>query len=301
MHVCMLANQAWLTPVLLAPAAMPGMLHSSFRTAVNLRITPTPGKVRLLTLLPDHYPAVPDSLTLKPADLELVRRQPIGTQLTKEKGRIRIGKTNDLELFLPESINRFAWLRPVKATCDWRDAIRAFPDYLPDFANEHGLAHLPAADQNQVAGQLHRFARALLRGDTARASAALCRVVGLGRGLTPAADDRLVSIMGLTGLIRQQLGQVPIGLAMEDLLPGRTTDVSSKYLVCADEGYYPSSLTALWQAILENTCREWPAVIQAVAAIGGTSGRDYLAGTAIACWETTAFLSAVKEQNHAIC
>ena len=101
----------------------------------------------------------------------------------------------------------------------------------------------------------------------------LCRLIGLGIGLTPSGDDFLCGI--LAGLHMQ--GKESTEFA--DFLRGdiqknlyRTNEISAAFLSCALEGHFSLAVNQLWT----NPCTEQ--ILQMFQSIGHSSGMDTLCG-----------------------
>lgn len=95
------------------------------------------------------------------------------------------------------------------------------------------------------------------------------KVIGLGRGLTPAGDDLLVGMLGTLALTRRILFSLEI--------EGRTTLISKTQLGHAMRGEVPESLYDVIHALGCADASISPAV-RRLLSFGHTSGRDMLAG-----------------------
>jgi hypothetical protein len=163
-----------------------------------------------------------------------------------------------------------------------------------------GLSELTSHRRVAVEVLLQQFGAGLLMGDAWQIAAAAVRCVGLGKGLTPSADDALVGMMAVVGEARAYGCLAGTGwpekpapdgdqavvdnvMAFVALINGRTTDVSLKYLRCAAEGRFSEVLLNLVAALFEGASRNWEGLIAAVAQVGGTSGLDMLHGAALGC------------------
>ena len=106
-----------------------------------------------------------------------------------------------------------------------------------------------------------------------RTSRQLCRLIGLGIGLTPSGDDFLTGV--LAGLRLRGLEESPLFAALAEQIRhalSRTNDISRAFLVCALEGHFS-------QAVLSLKNEADPALLrQRFAAIGHSSGMDTAAG-----------------------
>jgi hypothetical protein len=111
----------------------------------------------------------------------------------------------------------------------------------------------------------------------------VCRLVGLGPGLTPSGDDVLVGAM-----LAEQLAGSAFGPGMARGLPtrvldaaNRTGDVSAHLLRLAAHGHFSAPLLGL-AAALVHPARDLQAALQAVLSVGASSGADASYGLAAA-------------------
>lgn len=115
-----------------------------------------------------------------------------------------------------------------------------------------------------------------------RASPELARaailMLGLGPGLTPSGDDLLggmflaLSALGLTGL------RDALWATLEPELALLTVGISAAHLAAAADGLGAAAVHATLNAILEGEHGSFPGHLDALAAIGHSSGFDTLAG-----------------------
>jgi hypothetical protein len=273
-----------------------GRIHSTFPSAVNVLVTPPGAECRLVTFIADPSPGVPDGFFLRTEDLAALRACGAGTQVHFEEAALEARGIR-----IPASACRrhdglVSWQStkpPARVIDDVRRTAEA------GGGRPCGLDSLPRATAERVRSRLRDVARALKQGAAGAAAEGIREVAGCGIGLTPSADDALVGIISiLQGARRYATGKAasfPEDLAwtgiaavgdagpFASLLDGRTTDVSVKYLRCAQEGRFSAPLLELLSGLF---AREAPAVdelIAAVAACGGSSGADTVFGIGIAC------------------
>jgi uncharacterized protein DUF2877 len=117
-------------------------------------------------------------------------------------------------------------------------------------------------------------------------------LVGLGPGLTPSGDDFLCGAM--TAL--HYLGHAPIAqrLALPTLpVAARDTNlISAAYLRCASAGHASIVLFDALESVVAGDDTHLARRLDAVHAVGHTSGWDSLAGAATACAELAALHAA---------
>ncbi len=134
-----------------------------------------------------------------------------------------------------------------------------------------GIPRLALSAESQA--DLHDAAESILRNQSMMAHRILYRLIGLGQGLTPSADD---AVIGILAVLRRSEG---IRFPMPVSLLERTTDVSAKYLRCAGQGYFTERI----QAIFEADSNGLPRAVRHAAAWGASSGSDMLHGVEVIC------------------
>jgi hypothetical protein len=115
----------------------------------------------------------------------------------------------------------------------------------------------------------------------------LAALVGLGEGLTPAADDVIVGVLaGLDLAAFASPKAIPLRLDLVDSLPAdlvaRTPRVSAQAIAAAVDGRYTAPLLAVLTCLAEPSTPGLGAAVTELAAVGHRSGRDTLAGLAAA-------------------
>lgn len=122
---------------------------------------------------------------------------------------------------------------------------------------------------------LQDAAQSLLLSDWKEAAAALCRLIGLGPGLTPGGDDFLCGV--LAGLILCKKDHHPFSLILHEAIAGNLADtlqISAAFLQCALEGQFSMAVCSL-------AAMPFPEEILAgFLKIGHSSGTDTLCGIA---------------------
>lgn len=109
-------------------------------------------------------------------------------------------------------------------------------------------------------------------------AAAASQLAGLGNGLTPAGDDFLVGVMAALWLTGKQSLLFTLAAAA---VP-RTTTLSAAFLRSAAQGEFIEPWHALAQALCAGEVEPFHRAVERVAQFGASSGRDALAGFAIA-------------------
>ena len=263
------AAHGGLTPFFLAPLRREGWVHSCFDRVVNVAFPLPQGPPRLLTLTGPGLPALPDGLRLPLDDFSLLRRLPVGTKAVWTGDGLRLpGMAVRLDAAAC-ALAPFP-LPPITA-----ERARRFLSLYGRLSLQNGLDALPEGSRRAALAGLSDFARALATGSGDEKK----WPIGLGKGTTPAGDDAMVGVLSALGR-----GSAPLGPSLLD----RTTDISARYLRCAQEGYFSAPVLAVWQRLT-------PQSLIGLSAVGATSGADMLLGMAAACeW----YLNK-EEKNHA--
>ncbi|HIR94389.1 MAG TPA: DUF2877 domain-containing protein [Candidatus Egerieimonas intestinavium] len=117
--------------------------------------------------------------------------------------------------------------------------------------------------------------QALLLSDWKESARRLCRLMGLGLGLTPGGDDFLCGI--LAGLILCKIDRHPFSIILHETLTenlSNTNPISAAFLQCALEGQFSMAVCSL-------TAMPFPEeILTEFLKIGHSSGTDTLCGIA---------------------
>jgi hypothetical protein len=108
-------------------------------------------------------------------------------------------------------------------------------------------------------------------------------LIGLGPGLTPAADDFLVGLMLIMSYITQNLGNqgITVQAAIKSIascVRNRTTTISEEFLLQAADGNANEVVLSLIEALLTANPAEVERTAQRAMDYGGTSGIDIALG-----------------------
>lgn len=283
-------NLAALTIGEAVPAEFDAVVHSVFRSAVNLRLNRGDG---LLTLVTSDEADLPQGIRVDtPPVFSFETLQP-AEPASCHDGLLHLASlTIDLR---PAS--RWTCSLPAlrtdltnpQVTAAWRIVWRALNarqiQTQADIIAENLLtADLSRSSVSSIAASaLRSLITAARHLDTAALPPPLTALIGLGSGLTPSGDDLVVGF--LAGLWCTVLGQKErldflsrLGEAVITLSP-RTNDISRTYLLHAARGKVSSRLLELAQVIShgENSERLLTAA-QAVMQTGHTSGMDAVTG-----------------------
>jgi len=250
----------------------PMPVHSIYASGVNLRC----GEYLIHASERPHGGA--SSLGMTARDLEVLCREPswewTADALVSQDRRRFIG--------LAEAVDRYPTSPPSAPVIS-----RATPGRLVHArarAGRHGWFDSGLGLSVGVA-RLRRAIHALAGGQP-DAVEHLRGVVGLGAGLTPAADDALVGalcLLSAAGMVSVDLrGDMGVWLREEGV--GATTDVSRSYLCLAVEGAFSAPINRVVGCLAEDVGQaELDESVLALGGLGATSGMDTALGIQIAC------------------
>jgi hypothetical protein len=151
--------------------------------------------------------------------------------------------------------------------------------------HHRGLTALPDLPLLDVLCQ--QLESALRQHQVQSLAAIVARMVGLGHGLTPSADDVLVGCLaGLWRLSQTEPVWLPLLQGLQQVLPGllaSTSEVSAHYLRLALDGWFSSPLERLRNSILtEPDGAQCQRDCQLALGIGASSGADGVRGLLLA-------------------
>lgn len=158
-------------------------------------------------------------------------------------------------------------------------------DYLKKMLQNLPLTlHVPRDYEERVYVSIKKVCAAVKSDMPATAERACYAILGLGSGLTPAADDALV------GAFAALWHDAPVKPFLSEGLLSRTTDVSGKYLRCAQLGFFSKRVLDLFHA--ENEADTEKAISE-VLSWGASSGMDML-------WGLSCAMDAWKEHTSSL-
>ena len=228
-----------------------GHVHSVFTHVVNLLMNTPEGDI-LLTVVPEGE-LLPDSLEATSYVLCALRSCQLGTPVCWMPGSLCWSghfASVMLDVWtgrMPRT--RFRW-----------------------YGKDIYTLNVSAEKEQMVGESLRAILRALEEKRQDQAVEAAHSIIGLGGGLTPAADDALTGALAVFCTFNECFP-----FLTEELL-ARTTIVSTRYLQCAQHGFFSQRVISLMTP---------EQVEQSTAAIslcewGGTSGQDTLYGIVLA-------------------
>lgn len=299
--------EARLTDDFTGSSEITGMIHSRFRTVLNILFRMPARRDRLITVITPDTRGIPDSITVEKEYFSKISMLPVGSGLLYENLTIRFeGLSEPL-------VGGIQCLRQSGLVIDSGDANGfRLPDLLRYIEELDGItAENRRVDGHSVwdlqrssliAQDLQKFSGEWVKGDAAEMESILLKYTGLGIGLTPSCDDAFLGMIAVfsgaklyAGTYADQIGKslkawrdLPSAGSLtpfDRLLRNRTTDVSLKYLCCSQEGRFSDVVADLIRAVFSGSRRNLRACIEAASLVGESSGMDMLFGTKIACRE----------------
>ena len=312
--------EARLTQEFLGPVGIPGKIHSKFHRVLNVHFRMPSGESRLVTVITEGTAGIPDSITVDREYFSKLLSLPVGSALQCKNMILRFDAISEpleggrqclkgSEFLLKSTASGGKSVPENRSFNGFARFDEALRQLAADGCRSDGLSALGARRKREAVSGLQAFAKSWTEHDTSGMEAALLKYVGLGIGLTPTCDDAFLGIIAVYSGARlwaqeaqEQAGEnllkwrkLPdIGslLPFRDLLFRRTTDVSLKYLCCAQEGRFSDPVIRLMDAIFFDMDECLEACVKRVSQVGESSGMDLLLGAEIACrvlWENRGF------------
>jgi len=315
--------EARLTEDFLESAPGSGYIHSMYKSAINIYF---PGReedkfrFRLITLICGDVGGIPDSLAVSPDFYDIISGMDLGDPFMTEpvRGGIRIypkGAGSSLQVMRGYLISSGLKIKPAdvgKQKCIMKkievfyDRIELFRSGSAEKGMKDGFSDFNEVLKDRFFRQLSDFCVALISADAKKIRSIVREIAGLGKGLTPSADDAVIGALAVfTGEVMafgaeegHRFNEMIAGtgsssdfsimdfVRFDDILPGRTTDVSIKYLCCAHEGRFSDTVRvlneSLWSAEEMPDIKTFDQLLIRAGSFGATSGLDMLAGMSAA-------------------
>lgn len=245
-------------------------LHSRFSHAINWMNA----EGEMVTFLSEDLPNGPNTLIV---DIESFDDWALNksVMLAKSSQGLLLSNTN-INLMILEDVQIWRTKLPRLSKVNG-DAILAIHLFLS--LNNGDLQEI----EKKIYHQLDDNHRALCQAIQAKNydDVILCiqRNIGLGLGLTPSGDDRLVGF--LLGCFIQSRRNIDLLEAIQKAIAishDRTNDISYAMLKCAAEGRFNEWLMMLSEVICHHDSKALDDAIQNVFSIGSRSGGDMLKG-----------------------
>lgn len=281
-----------------------GRRHSSFERAINYCFL-VDGEERLITILKEGIPLLPDSIIVSLELFTLIKENADDIVKIKDNhfcvGNITIplDSNDSAKLFLPDI------LRGEHCTIVWKH-VQLLNEYIQKQNKKSDLLRLPVRFVEGV----NQFADSLLNEDRVNAEREFDKLIGAGKGLTPACDDAIVGVLAVMCLYYSQNAnygfwqyEYLVAGILEKLKTRKiTTVISTKYLknICRGSISVPIEQLLKWLFMDED---QFPInEIEQILRTGHTSGVDTLFGIqcalkCIECGENNATAIIRKRLN----
>jgi len=276
-----------------------GLIHSIFQRVINITVLENrlislvgqeigQGPLNILTNIPNHINL--STIGIKKGDI--VTR--IGESIVIGENVIVIS-TQWTELWEPK--RKFqANLQPLKAIMANIEVMRDFAlasDHLSGLGELIPFTHINGLKDSKTEklGSVSQLAlphiSSMLKAIKSGHSHDIIRItknlVGLGPGLTPAADDMLIGLMISMLYISENFNETSIDVKkinkdIISIISGRTTIISEEFLREASVGKVNEAVASLMEKLLTSKQRELENSVRKVLDLGGTSGTDTVFG-----------------------
>ncbi|MBE3093494.1 MAG: DUF2877 domain-containing protein [Actinobacteria bacterium] len=272
---------------ILASKKVDGIVHSVFNHACNIRLN----KNSLIILISPILPNYPSAIKLDIAEDKKLYSFgfKVGMKATVNENEINIPKAcvfiklarakmwDSSPLFLRSKISEETLYKNI-------EKIRKL---TLKYGKMEGIASIIKVDEidnnytNFIINPVKRLAKGISNFDYKEITEASKRLIGLGPGLTPAADDFLLGILASLYYMGYYFGnhlenlKKIAGFIIYDL-PGRTTFISEIMLRNGMKARFSEPIRDLMLAVIHNTAVQDKCLN--LLNIGGTSGSDCAAG-----------------------
>ena len=241
-----------------------GRVHSVFEHAINFECNDT-----LITLLCDENIGTPDSIVITFRDFQLLKNIKATQDITFGNKKIIVDK---FVINFTDSVNfknSFpSGILASKQEIEKRKKLFGFYHTLPERAEikfTELFVAIKKKNQNDCVNILKKL-------------------IGLGSGLTPSADDALIGILSVLEFHSKAGLEISDNLAsiIYNISENRTTDVSRKYFKCAYQKRFSLPLINVVRSLFENDFKfDFPALAKLLNT-GHSSGKDTMRGIILA-------------------
>ena len=245
-------------------------LHSRFSHAINWMNA----EGEMVTFLSEDLPNGPNTLIV---DIESFDDWALNesVMLTKSSQGLSLSNTN-INLMIQEDVQIWRTKLPRLSKVNG-DAILAIHLFLS--LNNGDLQEIEKKIYHQLDDNHRALCQAIQAKNYDDVIQCIQRNIGLGLGLTPSGDDRLVGF--LLGCYIQSRRNIDLLEAIQKAIAishDRTNDISYAMLKCAAEGRFNEWLMMLSEVICHHDSKTLDDAIQNVFSIGSRSGGDMLKG-----------------------
>ena len=245
-------------------------LHSRFSHAINWMNA----EGEMVTFLSEDLPNGPNTLIV---DIESFDDWALNesVMLTKSSQGLSLSNTN-INLMIQEDVQIWRTKLPRLSKVNG-DAILAIHLFLS--LNNGDLQEIEKKIYHQLDDNHRALCQAIQAKNYDDVIQCIQRNIGLGLGLTPSGDDRLVGF--LLGCYIQSRRNMDLLESIQKAIAishDRTNDISYAMLKCAAEGRFNEWLMMLSEVICHHDSKTLDDAIQNVFSIGSRSGGDMLKG-----------------------
>jgi hypothetical protein len=299
--------EARLTDEFNSSAEVFGVIHSKFRTVLNVLFKLPGGRSKLVAIITTGTKGIPDSITVTEEYFAKLSLLPIGSKLFFKDFTVHFDAISE-KLYGDTRCLRQSGLIIENADTE-TSGLPNFARYLEELKKfyskndcTNGFSAFSLEKKSEIICNLQHFSKAWLEGNLAKMEEILLKHAGMGIGLTPSCDDAFIGIIAVysgaklyadvsagsasNGLkVWRDLPDIGRLTPFNKLLFNRTTDVSLKYLSCSQEGRFSDAIIGLVRVIFSDIEDDLEPFIKNVSSVGGTSGMDTLFGMEIGCRE----------------
>lgn len=254
-----------------------GQLNSEFER-VNNYIFYISDEERMLTVMSESNTLLPDSIILKKEHYATLKRQTAKSAVITNNsliiGQIIIHFIQNINCSLIGiAVNNYN-----KENFEKKRMV--ITDFFITSKKKTDFDRLP----KRYNKNLNQLVDALINDDCSAMMLAFSRLVGAGKGLTPAADDAIIGVLSGYLLILSLENKIDIYLKKMKLLVSLlsnekfTTKISLKYLRSACFGEFSQDLYMLIEVLLSNNKNNILPILQRIKETGHSSGMDMLFG-----------------------
>ncbi len=258
-------------------AILCGTLHSKFDRVQNYLFS-VEGEQRMLTIMREGNTLLPDSMILRYEDYNYLKNQ--GEYLAKlskdyiqiHNMKIALLNTSSCSL-LNLSVENFKKEQ-------FEQKKKQIEKFIECSEKKSDFERLPERYEKILDG----FIEGMLKNEPEVVANSFQRLVGAGRGLTPAADDAIIgvlagSLLGLSLLKKQNIYFARVEKILSCLVREKqTTEISCKYLKCACRGNFSKDLCRVIQILAGESEEDLVHTLEAISMVGHSSGMDMLYG-----------------------
>lgn len=261
-----------------------GHMHSVFSNVVNLIFTMADGEERMITLTKYPFAPTPDTISIDKQTWEKIAVCQKENSIVKIRNGVILLKDVCVDFSIDNPYD-YSWGKGQICRINY-NRLNRFIDIYNKYKKtnqDNGFSKLP----REYGIMLNNFAQDIVNQKSIMNS--FQGLLGAGIGLTPSSDDAVVGVLVVIycayaiGILKGEIKKYKLltNNILRWLIKDKrktTTEISTKYLKCACRGefsYYPNQLA---EALFIDEDKDLIKLIENVATIGHTSGKDMLEG-----------------------